>query len=398
MIKTLLAANRAFYTFSIAVAITYIIIPVIYWLFGNGDFYFILLAGLALISVMCSFLSYHMPIFDISVSRLRRIVVPLIIIKWWIPLAFFAFILYTLSTAPSIPIVSAFLGASANVLSEERGAFLKGRSGIEGSLIYLSTIFVNTLVPYSLIVLFALKHNFRYVLFIGFFIYSISFLQKALFLNLLLPVIVYYAANHKLSKALLLRFSVVTFGLLLTFIFMTYKFDDSTVLSDAEFLSAQYVPVGTLDFLAWRIFAVPIFTASDTLKVHDIWFYGNQMWGATSGFLSKIVGVENINIERHVFEYQFGGWNESANANAVYFLDGYINFGLLGVIIYGLIVGQFFRVFAKTRDIALSSLWILFANAVFSGSLIGVLLSNGWILILIYALIFKNNKIEKLRS
>ncbi len=179
---------------------------------------------------------------------------------------------------------------------------------------------------------------------------------------------------------------------------MTYKFDDSIVLSDAEFLSAQYVPVGTLDFLAWRIFAVPIFTASDTLKVHDIWFYGNQMWGATSGFLSKIVGVENVNIERHVFEYQFGGWNESANANAVYFLDGYINFGLFGVIIYGLIVGQFFRVFAKTRDIALSSLWIIFANAVFSGSLIGVLLSNGWILILIYALMFKNNKIEKLRG
>jgi hypothetical protein len=60
MIKTLLAANRAFYTFSIAVAIAYIIIPVIYWLFGNGDLYFILLAGLALVSVMCSLLSYHM--------------------------------------------------------------------------------------------------------------------------------------------------------------------------------------------------------------------------------------------------------------------------------------------------------------------------------------------------
>lgn len=389
-----LSPGRGFHIFAILFLVAYGIIPTTYWIAGYGDKYFLLLGVLTAVALVTMLLSYYIPLPDFFIRKMRRFRVHPSIITWWIPLLFFLFIAYTLATAPSIPIFSAFSGVVAELLSEERGAFLKGRSGLELSLLYISTIFVNTLIPYSLVMLFALKHKLRLLVFFAFFFYGISFLQKALFLNVLMPLMVFYSGKSKINTGDMVKFVIFAAGILLALIAMTYE--GSSADEGTKFLSAQYQPSGALDFLLWRAFAVPIFTATDTLVVHDLWFRGDHLLGATSSFFAQIFGLERHNIERHVFEYQFGGWNDIANSNAVFFLDGYINFGMLGVIVYSFIVGQFFRIFAKTKDEALSALWIIFANGVFSGSLLGLLLSNGWILILIYALFFRNSEIEQL--
>jgi hypothetical protein len=159
-------------------------------------------------------------------------------------------------------------------------------------------------------------------------------------------------------------------------------------ISAVEYMSAGYVPTSSLDYFAWRAFAVPIYTASDTLLVHEQQFREQPLMGATSNLLSALFGLDRINLERFVFEHQFGSWNETANANAVFMVDAYANFGYLGVIFFSLFVGQIFRWFHLSSDIGFKSLWPLFAFVLFNASLIGMLLSNGFIYMLFHSLFF----------
>lgn len=384
--------NAKFSLFLFAILFFYFFIP-----FLNGGYHFELLGYLTLISVLFMIFGYNIPIADAFMLKGIRLSISKRLISFWIPLGFVVVATYTIISAPSVPLFSAFLGSASELLSEERGAFLKGRSGIESLLIYASTIFVTTLIPYSLVCLFAINSKYKIILLVIFFGYSISFLQKALFFNVIFPVLAYYVIEKKITILSLIKFVVIVVGLLLFFISLTFEFDDANSAMGGGFFSANYEPTGALDFLLWRAFSVPVFTAADTLAMHDKWFGGDYLLGATSSFFSSVLGLERINIERYVFQYQFGGWNDIANANAVFFLDGYINFGIIGIALYSIVVGQFFRVFKNTKDIALSSIWIVFAIGAFSGSLLSMLFGNGWLLVLIFALFCKNKEVEYTR-
>ncbi len=391
-----MSAKKGLISFTLAMLLVYGTIPMVHWYFTAENQYFLLLSYLSIISAIFIIIGYFIPLFDGMQKNKLRIKVSYKVFVWWIPIFFIIFIIYTMVTAPTVPILTAvFSGASPSELSEQRGAFLKGRSGIEAVLLYLSTILVNTIMPYALVVLFALKNKARFYLLSIFFIYSISFLQKALFLNVLLPLVVFFSSNYNIKIKSFLNYIIFSFILLLIFTAITYDAEGLGDLGFTNFMSSSYLPNGALDYLVWRLVAVPIFTASDTLLVHANWFKGDYLLGATSTFLSMLFDQERINIERYVFEYQFGGWNETANANAVFFLDGYMNFGIVGVMVYSIIVGQFFRIFAKTKDKALASLWIVFAISVFTGSLIGVMLGGGWGIIIFYTIFCKNGKLER---
>jgi hypothetical protein len=308
---------------------------------------------------------------------------------------FLIFVAVTFVTAPSIPIISSLQGASAGELSQERGDFLKGRVGVEIILLYMSTIFTNTLVPYSIILMYLKKYKYRHLFASLFFIFCISFLVKALFLNLILPLLVYFAISNKLNKKIIF---VGGLGSILLLIFSTllslgegHDSGGADPISFVEYMSTDYIPASSLDYFAWRAFAVPVYTASDTLLVHEQQFRDQPLLGATSSFLSALFGLERINLERYVFEHQFGSWNEIANANAVFIVDAYANFGYFGVIIFGLIVGQIFRWFRFSTDVGFQSLWSLFAFALFNASLIGMLLSNGFLYMLFHCLFLSFN-------
>ena len=72
-------------------------------------------------------------------------------------------VIVTVTTAPSIPLISAFEGASAEALSQERGEFLKGREGAGLVLLYLATFLVSTFVPYSIVLLYGTGARLRHV-------------------------------------------------------------------------------------------------------------------------------------------------------------------------------------------------------------------------------------------
>lgn len=286
--------------------------------------------------------------------------------------------------------MSAFSGVSPEDLSQERGDFLKGREGGAIALLYLSSILTNTIVPYSIVILYIIRSRYRHIFAFAFFLFCISFLQKALFLNLILPLAAYFAFSNRYSTR---TYIFLATGSLLVLIVATFLAmgGDGVVATRAsgDYFSATYVALSPLDYLIWRAFSVPVFTAVDTLLVHQNWLGDRPLLGATSNLLAAISGVERINLERLVFEYQFGSWNEIANANAVFLVDAYVNFSWIGVIVFGVSTGIIFRWFRISQDVAFKALWPLFAFVIFSGPLIGMLLSNGFLYMLFHALFIR---------
>jgi hypothetical protein len=215
-------------------------------------------------------------------------------------------------------------------------------------------------------------------------------MQKALFLNLVLPLLAYMAAKQKLPGIK----SILLLSLILGMLFLAFNLELPDELASArvdsgDFMSALYRPSSPLEFLIWRAFAVPIFTAADTLVVHTEQFGNRLLLGSTSSLIASVLGVERINLERFVFEHQFGGWNDLGNSNAAFVADLYVNFGWVGTFIFGILVGVIFRLFAASRDIGFRCMWPIFAFGLYNASLIGMLLSNGFMYMLFHGLFIR---------
>lgn len=380
-----------FFVFIFFIGLTYCVIPLFLFIFFSVDEYFLKLSGLTFFSVVVLVVGYFTPLFDGQFSPgVRRVLISDTAFNCVVWLFFLIFAMYTFYTAPSIPLYSAFQGVNADDLSQQRGDFFKGRTGLESILLYLSTIFTTVLIPYSLVLMYRDGKRYRHLFFLMAFVFCISFLQKALFLNVLLPVLVCFAITGRLSVRMFLACLISVPSILMISVFLSLGDASAAVRTEGVsldyYFSANYLPPGGLDYLFWRLFAVPLFTATDTLLVHDQAFNGDFLMGATSTALSLVSGVERINMERFVFQHQFGSWNEIANANAVFISDAYVNFGWVGVFCFSLFIGQVFRWFRLSNDIAFKSLWPVFALILYSASLIGMLMSNGFVYILFHAL------------
>jgi hypothetical protein len=378
--------------FCVALGAVYGLIPLAAYLFVVPEPSFLHLAWLTSLAIMGLLIGSRISLLDARFGpRALRIAIPAPAFHTATWLVFIVFVAVTFLTAPSIPLVSALQGVSAESLSQERGDFLKGRSGAGIALLYISTFLTNTVAPYSVVLLYATRARVRHVLAGLFFLFCISFMQKALFLNLVLPLLALFAITNRLPARSALS---VTLGSILVLLIGTYLSlgetgEGAAAAVGANYLSAIYAPSNPLDYFAWRAFAVPIFTATDTLVVHTEQFGGRPLLGATSSLIASIFGMERINIERFVFEHQFGSWNEIANSNAVFITDAFVNFGYAGVIAFAAFIGVIFRWFRISRDVGFKSLWPLLAFILFSAPLIGMLLSNGFLYMLFHALFIK---------
>jgi hypothetical protein len=390
--------KSGFTVFVLALLLVYGLAPIFAYFYISQIDALLSVSTIIVVTVVSMVIGRLCPILD---SRFRagalRLTIPInLFIKsaWCV---FGVFLIVTFATAPSIPLLSAFAGLSADDISQERGEFLKGRQGAGIALLYISAFLTNTIIPYSIVAMYSVNSKWRNIAAAVFFLFCISFMQKALFLNLILPMLVFFAAKGRLKKRKI--FFLIGGSLLLISIttFLSLQGDSpiSDSLAGGEYLSAQYQPVNSFDYLVWRSTAVPLFTAVDTLVVHKEQFGGELLLGTTSTFVAALLGAERINLERFVFQYQFGGWNETANANAVFAIDAYVNFGWFGVIVFGSLVGLVFRCFRISSDISFQSLWVVFAFVLFNATLIGMLLSNGFLYMLVHALFFRLKINEK---
>lgn len=377
--------------FMTVIGAVYGVIPLLFGLILSENLVFLQLSGITALSVIAIWIGSLVRVFDFrfekDAPRFQWSPRGFIAFTW---ILFFVFLLITFLSAPSIPIISALMGADGSELSLQRGAFLKGREGVGIILLYMNTFLVSTIVPYSIVLLYERDSNKKHIAAALFLLFCVSFMQKALFLNLILPVLAFLAFKQRLRARVFVLFLMGSSALLVAVTALSLRGDEALeVFGDENYLSAQYIPSSPFDYFVWRSLAVPIFTAADTLVVHGEQFDGRPLLGATSSFISGIFGLERINIERYVFEYQFGSWNEIANSNAFFAVDAFVNFGWIGVFVFGIFVGQVFRWFRISQDVAFKSMWPIFAFALFSASLIGTLLSNGFAYLLFHAIFIR---------
>ena len=157
----------------------YVILPIYVYLTYFDDPYFLKLAQLTLLAIILIGIGYLLPIFDWrfshSAKRFHLDAQAFHIIVWSF---FLIFIIFTIVTAESVPLVSALRGADASALSAQRGGFLKGRVGAEAILAYLSTFFVSALLPYSLASMFINRKRLRYLMLFLFLFIRLVFFKR----------------------------------------------------------------------------------------------------------------------------------------------------------------------------------------------------------------------------
>lgn len=391
--------------FAFVLFFVFVILPLVSnFLFERSE-YMLLLSAMATACSAAILAGWRANFIDWLLLDCRfKIKVPFGLLHASIWLGFLVFVVVVVATADSVPIVSALSGDSTTKeLDLERAAFLKMREGWQVSFGYIGGIFTGVLLPYSMVSLFLAKSRFRYASFFGFLSYSQMFLQKALFLQVIIPFLYLVAQRRIWNYYGFLILILASVGILYVNTVLSRGTDDGG-LSDqsrvaivrpldgadavpfpTNFFSASYRPRSSADHLVWRAIAVPIFTARDALVVFDEVLDGRHLLGATSSAVAFVTGAERVNVDAEVHGYQFED-KVSGRSNATFFTEGYINFWWIGVIGYGFIAGQIFRLFRMTNDVALKALWPLFAYNIIQASLIGTMLSSGYALVLLIGL------------
>lgn len=409
--RTLLAPSNSWLLVSLAILAIYVILPAVIYVRSSQDPYILFLAVISSFGLLAIIAGFHLPVVDVFLSRRRlrpSIDAKFVHIAIWT--TFSIFLIVTLVTADSIPILSAMGSATADQLSQERADFLKLRGGWQAALPYASTILVGVLLPYSTTRLFAEQSRFRYLALVAFILYTLLSLEKILFILAMAPLAVfvtqYYKSNRRVIAALA-ALAALSAGILYLNTVLASGDDyfeqreefaisgetgpgetGSGGQASTSYFNIHYKPANAVELIVWRSIAVPVITAADGLRVFDDRFEGRFLLGATSSLLAQITRQGRVNFDAAVFEDQFGS-SATGRANAVFFVEAYVNFGWFGVAIFSFIVGQALRLFARSDDLAFQCMWPVFCWFIFSGGLIGTMLSNGFAIVFVAMLAIK---------
>lgn len=383
--------------------VVYCLWPLVIHFGFHADFYFLKLAKISIVASCVIAVGALLPIFDRQFrSTAFRLSIPAPLFHGGLWAAFIIFFIVTVTTADSIPFISALTGASENELSAQRGEFLIARQGWEASLVYIGTALTSALLPYSFAQLILNKSNWRVPAGLTLLAFMESFLVKAMFLQLAIPLIYLSATRRKWTA-----FAFVVIGSVGLLFLNTYiqkaGIDLRTVTpvmgkistphhqspplasqpdlsASGPYFTARYIPRSAGDHMIWRMIAIPTITAADALRVFDERFDHQYFLGATSTAVATLLRLPRINFDSQVFAYQ---WGESAfgRSNSTYLTEAYINFGWIGVIAFSLFVGQSLRWFYLSNDEAFKALWLVYVYFLAQGSLFGTLFSNGFLVI-----------------
>jgi len=348
------------------------------------------LAAVSGVAAIAVWLGSRLRILDPLIDgRLPRVVMgpeTFISVIWTL---FVLFVFVAWSTADQIPLLAALGGADADTIAVLREQFLKAREGWQASFVYINAMLSGALIPYSIALMFLHSVSGRWLAFAFFMIFCISFVEKAFFMKAALPLL-YLVAQRRVR--LPVSPTTLLWGILGILFLVTAVSGAGTANEDGAetFFSVAYIPQGPLQHLLWRSVAIPVVTAADAIRVLNEEFGGKLLLGTSSSFLAALLGQERVEFERLVFAAQWGQ-NETGtgSSNSVYITEAYVNFGWAGVALFSVVVGLIMRMFSRSRDEAFRALWPLFVLGVFTSGLIGLMLSNGYILFFALALLFR---------
>jgi hypothetical protein len=402
----------------------YGLFPAVLQAFWGIDVYYWRLATVATVAAASIIVGFHTPAFDRLIGGTKPIVLPARLVAFTVWGAFAVLVFVIVATADGIPLLNALLSTStAQDLVVQRQHFLAAREGWEAVLPYLNVMFMGSIIPYALGVLFMSKHALRWIVLPLVMAYSLLALEKILLVKVMTPLFilamqkrVWSLAMQKRvwSAAILVLMGMLTLGLffLTTHLSRGETPPEEVAVADVRnhassagmtpsrapdefsvviYFSTAYRPNGSIDLLIWRSIAVPMFTAADALKVWDNELDNQLQFGATSTFLAPIAkivtGREKINFDAMVYTYEWG--SQLGRANSAYFNEARVNFGWLGVVGFSVIIGICLRLFSRSLDPSFAALWPLFCWNVFQAGLIGTLLSNGFLLVFAFVLLVR---------
>ena len=216
----------------------------------------------------------------------------------------------------------------------------------------------------------------------------LSTLVKAMFFNILIPVIFYIYLTRRNGMSILVISGVIAILMLLAVIQFVVPFDIlRTVAPTENYFSVHYKPLNAWEFFLWRVGSIPLIVALDTLAVHQNFFLDQHLGLTTSGLFIVLLGMEKINLEMEVFSYQYGGNSGFGNANTGALIEGYVSFGYFGSAIYGICVASILRFLANRHSIDMHATSYLYAVLLVYSSFIATLFSGGLIMVTFIALL-----------
>jgi hypothetical protein len=283
-----------------------------------------------------------------------------------------------------IPFVEAW---QTRELSEANLIRKIGSASLPKWLHYASTWSVRALLPASAL-FFLIKKNkigFALSLSVG-VLYGLALLQKSLVLWVSIPILVYFLTQRQWMRALLM--SALTGLLFVLAIFANNPqlhggVNDLKTLTPSERRSSQ-----VSEGLFKRIFIVPGKTLS-------LWFSHVPkdkpfLKGRDLQFYAKLTGQKtaDYNLELYPLFYpQYAKQGVKGSVNTAHFMRAYANFGWWGLPLAAAMLAMFFQllniVHRKTQSSLAFCLQIFPLLLLSSGSLLTLLFSGGWGLIIL---------------
>ena len=234
-------------------------------------------------------------------------------------------------------------------------------------------------------------------------------MEKSLIARAILPLLVLVVNGVIIEKYISVNIilGVLFIGLIfITTLTLGRHSSDNVVLIqeviDIDPITARYFiisnPDNVIQFLLNRIFWIPYITAIDWLSYFNEILHRDYVYGASSSLISGLFGMERMNLERLVFEYEWGqNESETGSSNTVYFVDIFLNFGWIGVIVSNMIIALVVNFFEFCDNKAANATFFVFAYFIVTSSLIAVLFSSGLLLLMFLMLILKTSYTQNLQ-
>ncbi len=377
-------------------------LPALLSYFINGDDYSFEMLIISTVSVVFFML--------VLLSNFDRLLLPLIPSKFYVDLALFSKIivvtysilmLYTAITAPAIPLLDALRGSGIDVISNGRETFLRTRNGWESLLNYFFSMYRSILMPFAVCWFFYIKSNWRFASVFIFIMTLLLTLEKSVCVIALIPLFfLFFQVKPKIARRIL----YVTIVLVAATSFLARGgVSTDTGTSDLSYVPVQYNMFKSdsqFFYVLNRVLFIPYATSVDWLRYRDVKLSGKELMGRNISIIATLNGEKKINIEREVFAFQWGQ-NESGtgSANTSYFIDAYINWGVLGVLVYNLIIVFVIRVAIRSDIFIIKACTFVPLIFLLFNSLSAMLFSGGlFILILIGLFLFDPSQYRRGRE
>lgn len=334
-------------------------------------------------------------------------------------LVYLAILVTTCATAQHVPLFAAFAGASALELGEYRETFLRTRTDMGVGLKYAYVILNNSVMP--IVVTYALwSIKWWRHLALTLFVVGLSLtLQKGAIAAAALPLLVLFAMQRRRRAFIVTAVSSVALVILMYILASgrlgsiveesgpetwqaseTFKDSRTESRADVQVRNASAVPESynilgrddQLSLIVNRVVWIPYVTAIDWLRYRRDELHGKLVLGRSIKPFAFLLGKPPINLENEVSALQWGQ-NETgtASSNAVFFVDAWVNFGVLGVIAYAALFAFTVKVIATSRFVPLTVSAVVPVYTACLVALPPVFLSGGLAIFLVLALLLRGD-------